>query len=80
MRSFGEILDGRRNRAMAVRNARALQPADMGDAIPTGRRVERQLDRDTSATRKQTGGHPHRLHGSHDGMTVTEHHRKGSKA
>lgn len=43
---------------------------------PKGRRMEIQHERDTSAARKQSGGHPHRLAGSHEGGVVTEHHRK----
>lgn len=45
--------------------------------LPT-RRPELQTTRDTSAAKHQTGGHPHRLHGRHEGgLHVTEHHRKG---
>jgi hypothetical protein len=45
-------------------------------------RVSRTMtvhERDTSAAKKQSGGHVHRMGGSHDGMTITEHHRKGRK-
>jgi hypothetical protein len=54
----------------------ATQAKDLATPIPTGRRVERQLDRDTSAARRQTGGHPTRMAGRHDGMHVTEHQRR----
>jgi hypothetical protein len=60
-------------------DARVAQHAgELAGSMPK-HRPELRTDRDTSAAKRQTGGHPHRLAGSHAGELVTEHHRKASK-